>query len=94
MTDRYLVRLSDDQQQFLDALIDHRRCSPTTLVRALILRMADVSGSEPPRQDQEIARKVFASTSTVYRVRKRFAEHGFQVALFSQGRAGRPARVQ
>ena len=45
MADRFVVRLSEDHHHFLDALINRGRCSPTTLVRALILRKADVARS-------------------------------------------------
>ncbi len=89
MSDRFMVRLTEDHQRFLDALIDRGRCSPTTLIRALILRKADVTPTGEARRDEEIARETFASASTVYRVRKRFAEHGLQAALFPKDRPRR-----
>jgi hypothetical protein len=92
MADRFVVHLSDDHQQFLNALINRGRCSPTTLIRALILRKADISNSGVPRRDEDIAREVYASVSTVYRVRKRFAEQGLQAALFPKDRP-RPRRL-
>jgi hypothetical protein len=91
--DKFLVRLSEDQRRFVDALIDRARCSPTTLIRAMILRNADAGLTGEIRRDEEVAREVHASPSTVYRVRKRFAEMGLQAALFPKERAtGRPAR--
>jgi len=92
MSDRFVVRLSEDQQRFLDSLINRGRCSPTTLIRALILRKADVARTGLARRDEDIAREVYASVSTVYRVRKRFAEHGLQAALFPKDRP-RPRRL-
>jgi len=86
MADRFVVQLSEDQQRFVDALINRGRYSPTTLVRALILRQADVSRTGQCSRDDEIARQVFASVSTVYRVRKRFAEQGLYAALFPKDR--------
>jgi hypothetical protein len=86
MADRFLVRLNDDQRRFVDTVIDRGRCSPTTLVRALILRKADVSRTGHCSGDEAIAREVYASVSTVYRVRKRFAEQGLQAALFPKDR--------
>jgi hypothetical protein len=82
MADRFVVRLDEDHRRFLDALIDRGRCSPTTLIRALILRKVDVAQADVPSGDEEIAREVYTSVSTIYRVRKRFAEHGLQAALF------------
>ena len=91
MADRFVVRLTEDHRYFLDTLIDRGRCAPTTLIRALILRKADVNQTGVPRGDDEIAREVYASVSTIYRVRKRFAEHGLQAALFpKQRRMGQP----
>jgi hypothetical protein len=89
MTDRFVVRLSEDQQRFLNALIQRGRCSPTTLIRALILRKADVARTGQCCRDEVIAREVYASVSTVYRVRKRFAEQGLQAALFPKDRPRR-----
>ena len=92
MPDRFVVRLNEDHQRFLDTLINCGRCSPTTLIRALILRKADVSLTGESRRDEDIAREVYASVSTVYRVRKRFAEQGLQAALFPKDRP-RPRRL-
>ena len=89
MTDRFLIRLSEDQRRFLQMLLASGRCSPGTLTRAEILRLADVSQTGRPRCDQEVARDACASVSTVFRVRKRFTERGFQAALFPKGRPPR-----
>jgi hypothetical protein len=92
MPDRFVVRLNEDHQRFLDTLINRGRCSPTTLIRALILRKADTSQTGQCGRDEDIARAVYASVSTVYRVRKRFAEQGLQAALFPKDRP-RPRRL-
>jgi len=94
MTDRFEVRLTEDHRRFLDALINRARCSPTTLIRALILRKADVSAYGQSRRDEDIARGVYSSVSTVYRVRKRFAESGLQAALFPKDRPRVRQRVE
>jgi hypothetical protein len=86
--DKFLVQLSEDQRRFVDSLINRARCSPTTLIRAMILRKADAALTGQIRRDDEVAREVHASPSTVYRVRKRFAEMGLQAALFPKERAG------
>lgn len=86
MSDKFVVCLNEDHRRFLNSLLDRRRCSPTTLVRAQILIKADTSQTGVSRPDDEIAREVYASPSTVYRVRKKFAELGFQAALFPRDR--------
>ena len=86
MPDKFVVRLSDDHRHFVNALIDRARCSPTTFIRAMILKRADAALTGEARRDEEIAREVHASASTVYRVRKRFAERGLQAALFPKER--------
>jgi hypothetical protein len=88
VTDKFLVRLSDEQRLFVDTLINRARCSPTTLIRAMILRKADSGLTGQIPHDDEVAREVHASPSTVYRVRKRFSEQGLQAALFPKMRAG------
>ena len=92
MPDRFVVRLNEDHRRFLDTLINRGRCSPTTLIRAIILRRADASLTGDCPRDEDIARAVFASVSTVYRVRKHFVERGLQAALFPRDRP-RPRRL-
>jgi hypothetical protein len=86
MADRFVVRLTPDDHRFLNALLERRRCAPTTLIRALILRKADVAASGTNCRDEDIASATYASVSTVYRVRKRFAEEGLYAALFPSKR--------
>jgi hypothetical protein len=85
---RSLIRLTQDQRCYIDALIERGRCSPTTRTRALILLHADATAGRP-RRAAEIARAAYASVTTVYRVRRRFVERGFQAALFAEGHACR-----
>jgi hypothetical protein len=92
MGDRFTVRMTENERQYLATVIRNRRCSPSLLVRALILRRADAARAQPVQSNHDIARQVHASSSTVYRVRKRFVEGGIEFALFSQ-RVGRHARL-
>jgi hypothetical protein len=82
MPDRFVVRLTKDHHSFLDTLTTRRRCSPGTLVRALVLQKADAARTGQPQRDADIARALHTSLSTVYRVRKRFVEHGLNAALY------------
>jgi Homeodomain-like domain len=88
MCDRYTVALKDNHRFFLRHLLDRRRCSPTTLIRARILVRADAGLTGQAPRDEVIAREVHASPSTVYRVRRRFVERGLRAAIFSQAHAG------
>ena len=94
MPDRFVVRLTEDHHCFLDSLTTRRRCSPSTLVRALILQKADVARTGKSQRDEDIARTLHTSLSTVYRVRKRFVEQGLNAALYPKvrprERAGQP----
>jgi len=88
MCDRYTVALNDSHRDFLRQLIDRRRCSPTTLIRARILLRSDAALTGQAPRDETIAREVYASPSTVYRVRRRFVEQGLRAAIFSQAHVG------
>jgi len=88
MCDRYTVALNDNHRDFLQQLLERRRCSPTTLIRARILLRADAALTGRAPRDEMIAREVCASLSTVYRVRRRFVERGLRAAIFSQAHVG------
>jgi hypothetical protein len=83
------VRLTDEQRQFLIALVESGRFSINMLTRAQILLAADTSHVGGDRSDQDIADAVRASPSTVYRVRKRFSMRGLPWALLTNGRIPR-----
>lgn len=82
MTDRAVVRLTEDERRVLDRVIRHRRCSPSALMRARILWYADDASDARHRSDDEIARTLHTSASTAYRTRRRYAALGLDAALF------------
>ena len=81
---RYIVKLSEEEKKDLHALTHKGTCGVRKLRRAQMLVLAN----EGPT-DEEIARALDASVSTVERVRKRFlVEEGLEAALSERPRPG------
>lgn len=83
MNVRYRVELSHDEQQQLQALLSKGVHSARKLKRAQVL-LAVHQGCH----DQEIAANLALGLSTVYRTKRRFVEHGLQLALSESPRPG------
>ena len=81
--ERYIVKLSEEQKKDLHTLTHKGTCGVRKLRRAQMLMLAD----EGPT-DEEIARALDGSVSTVERVRKRFVEEGLEAALSERPRPG------
>jgi DNA-directed RNA polymerase specialized sigma24 family protein len=73
---RYIVKLSEEEQKDLHALTHKGTCGVRKLRRAQMLLPANEGLT-----DEEIARALDGSVSTVERVRKRFVEEGLEAAL-------------
>jgi hypothetical protein len=86
MSTKHEVQLTDDQRQFLIALVRRGNCSVSMLTRAHILLVADVCDADGQHSDEQIAHRLRTSPATVYRVRRRFAKHGLPWALLANGR--------
>ena len=69
MNVRYLVELSQAERDELTTMVGRGKCAARKLKRAQILLAADAGCS-----DEEIARNVAVSGSTVYRTKRRFVE--------------------
>ena len=78
---KYLVTLTSDERDQLDALISAGKASAKKLAHARILLKADQSDGGPAWPDEAIAEAVEVSTDTVARVRQRFVEQGLESAL-------------
>jgi transposase len=78
---KYLVTLTADERDQLDALISAGKASAKKLAHARILLKADQSDGGPAWPDEAIAEAVEVSTDTVARVRQRFVEQGLESAL-------------
>jgi hypothetical protein len=84
---RYVVRLSADERERVEALIRKGKSSAQRLLKARILLKADVSESGEGWSDSRIIKALETSASMVYRVRKQLVEEGFEAVLRSKQRA-------
>src|SRR6201995_3206710 len=84
---RYVVRLSADEREQLEALIRKGKSPAQRLLKARILLKADVSEAGEGGRDSRISKALETSVSMVYRVRKQLVEEGFEAVLSRKQRA-------
>ena len=84
---KYVVRLSPDEREQLEALIRKGKSPAQRLLRARILLKADVSEAGEGWSDGRIIEALETSPSMVYRVRKQLVEEGFEAVLSRKQRA-------
>ena len=80
----YVVNLTETERDRLQSLIAAGSAPARKLMHARILLKADQSMQGPGETDDAIARAVEVSQPTVVRVRRRYVEHGLEVALNRQ----------
>src|SRR6476659_7511932 len=83
MNIRYRVELSQAERDELTTMLSKGKCAARKLKRAQILLAADAGCS-----DEEIARSVAVSGSTVDRTKRRFVEGNLERALSEEPRPG------
>ena len=88
---RYVVRLTHQEREHLEALVRRGRAHARKLLYARILLKTDASETGPAWTDERIADALETSTDTVARERRRFLEDGLEVALMPK-KPGRPRR--
>lgn len=91
MYKRYVVRLTDEERERLEALLRRGRAHARSLLYARILLKTDTSASGPAWTDERIADALETSPDTVARQRRRFVEDGLEVALMAR-KPGKPRR--
>lgn len=84
---KYVVRLSGEEREQLEALIRKGKSPTRRLLKARILLKADVSDAGEGWSDSRIVKALDSSVSMVYRVRKQLAEEGFEAVLSRKQRA-------
>jgi hypothetical protein len=84
---RYVVRLSGEERERLEALIRKGKSPAQRLLKARILLKADVSEAGEGWSDSRIIKALETSASMVYRVRKQLVEEGFEAVLSRKQRA-------
>ena len=84
---KYVVRLSGEERERLEALIRKGKSPAQRLLKARILLKADVSEAGAGWSDSRIIKALDTSVSMVYRVRKQLLEEGFEAVLSRKQRA-------
>ena len=87
---KYVVRLSADEREQLQALIRKGKSPARRLLKARILLKADMSEGGEGWSDSRIIKALDTSASMVYRVRKQLVEEGFEAVLCRKPRATPP----
>lgn len=90
MVKTYIVRLTDEERETLRGVIKKLVGSSQKVRRAQILLKADVGG--PKWTDARIAEAFDCQVRTIEKLRKRFVEDGFDVALNGKKRSTPPRK--
>jgi len=88
MNIKYRVTLSDEEREALRALVARGRPKVREVKRAQLLLAADAGTPE-----EQIARVVGLSPTTIYRTKRAFVEEGLQAALHDATRPGGPRKL-
>ena len=84
---KYVVRLSAEERERLEALIRKGKSPARRLLKARILLKADVSDAGEGWSDGKIAQALETNAMMIYRVRKQLVEEGFEAVLRRKQRA-------
>jgi Homeodomain-like domain len=87
---KYVVRLSAEERDQLEAIIGKGKSAAWRQAKARILLKADVSDAGEGWSDSRIIEALDASASQVYRARKQLVEEGFEAVLNRKKRAAPP----
>src|SRR5256885_2745075 len=87
---KYVVRLSVEEREQLEALIRKGKSAAQRLLKARILLKADVSEAGEGWSDRAIIKALDTSASMIYRVRKQLVEEGFEAVLSRKPRMTPP----
>jgi len=81
MKKKYIVTLTQEERQMLQAMLSRGKSAARKLMHARILLKADASPGGPGWKDQQIAESLEVGRATVERVRREFVEEGLEAAL-------------
>lgn len=87
---KYVVRLSAEEREQLQALIRKGKSPARRLLKARILLKADVSDLGEGWSDGRIIKALDTSASMIYRVRKQLVEEGLEAVLSRKPRTTPP----
>jgi len=78
-TEKYIVRLSDEERQKLQTIVNKLKGTSQKVKRAIVLLKADVNG--PNWTNEKIHELTGVSLQTITNVRKQLVIEGFDIAL-------------
>jgi transposase len=81
MNKKYFVRLAEEERRQLTEIVTKGKASAHKITHAHILLKADVSAEGSGWTDTHIAESFGVDTNTIYNIRKRFVEEGFEDSL-------------
>jgi len=81
MKKKYIVTLTEEERQMLQAMLSRGKGAVRRLVHARILLKADAAPGGPGWNDDRIAESLEVGRATVERVRREFVEEGVTAAL-------------
>jgi transposase len=90
MNKRFVVRLSIEEREQLEAIVAKGKSAARKLTRARILLKADCSDLGPAWSDEQISAALDLGTITVHRVRRSFVEGGLDGVLVRRPLPRRP----
>lgn len=80
--EKYIVTLEAAERQELEGIVSKGTHAAAKLINALILLNCDASsGGENRRSSEEIAEVLHISARKIDRIKRRFVEEGFEIAL-------------
>ncbi len=81
MKKKYIVTLTEEERQMLQAVLSRGKAAARKLMHARILQKADAGPGGPAWPDDEIVESLNVGRATVERVRREFVEEGLVAAL-------------
>jgi transposase len=81
MKKKYIVTLTQEERQMLQAMLSKGKAAARKLMHARILLKTDASDGGPGWNDDQIAEGLDVGRATVERVRREFVEEGLNAAL-------------
>lgn len=84
MNKKYIVKLTDEERQQLQSLVNQGKTAARKMKRAWILLQSDMGTSGPCWSDEKIQQAYGVSLVTIYRVRQELVEEGFESVLTRQ----------
>lgn len=89
MNKKYIVKLSAEEQAYLERFTTTGRRAADRITRARILLKADINQPDGGWSDQAIADALDVGLRTIERIRRRFVEFGLEASLVRQPGGGR-----